>query len=77
MNNDNLINWLTDSRSAEYFGRTFAIRADLLANLITGRGSVAEIAKEYSISLAAVYKHRKMALAIFQPKVDSGVFLKC
>ena len=39
MKNDNLIQWLADGKSAAYFGKSFSIRADVLASVITGQGN--------------------------------------
>jgi hypothetical protein len=63
--NGNLIEWLTDSRSAEYFGRAFAIRADVLVRLINGTGSLAEIGGKDKVSRQAIHKHFKKARTIY------------
>ncbi len=65
MKNDNLIQWLSDPKSAEYFGRSFAIRADVLAHLITGAGSLAEIGRTHGVSRQAVQKHAAKSRAIY------------
>jgi hypothetical protein len=67
MKNENLIEWLTDSRSAAFFGRSFAIRADVLAHLITGNGSQSEIGRKHKVSKQAVWKHAQKARTIFFP----------
>ena len=70
MQNDNLKQWLTDPRTAEYFGKTFKLRADVLAAVIAG-GNLAEIARQHGVSRAAASKQARRATAIFarQPTV--------
>ncbi len=79
MKTDNLAEWLSDPKTAAYFGRAFQVKADILAQIITGDGALVDIAAKHKISLAAIYKHRAKALKIFQPKVepfDSAALLK-
>ena len=61
----NLTHWLIDRRSTGFFGRTFAIRADVLALLLTGTGSLNEIARTHGITRQAVERHLKKAKAIY------------
>ena len=70
MRNHNLEEWLTAPATAAYFGRAFQVKADILAQILTGEPSLVDIAKRHEISLTAVYKHRAKALKIFQPKVE-------
>lgn len=72
MKNDNLIQWLTDEKSAAYFGKSFSIRADVLAQIITGNGSQADIARAHGVTKQAVQKHAKQARRIFFEPSDNG-----
>jgi len=72
MKNDNLIAWLTSPSAAAYFGRAFAIRADVLAHLITGDGSLAEIGRKHGVSRQAVHRHAVKARAIYFPPSIAG-----
>ena len=63
--NDSLVAWLTDPRSEAYFGTGFNIRADALAYVITGKGTLEEIAQRNGVSKQAVHKHVKRARQIF------------
>lgn len=65
MKNDNLIQWLTDEKSAAFFGRAFAIKADVLAHLLTGNGTLADIGRRRGISRQAVHKHAVKARKIY------------
>jgi predicted transcriptional regulator len=83
MKNENLIQWLTAEKSAVYFGKSFAIRADVLAQILTGTGTLADIARHHGVSRQAVQKHAKQARRIYfeppgngQPPVDCFATLK-
>jgi hypothetical protein len=56
--------WLTDPRTAEYFGTTFRLRADVLAAVIT-RGNLAAVARQHGVSRAAASKQARLAKSIF------------
>jgi hypothetical protein len=72
MKNDNLIQWLNDSRGEIYFGRAFTIKADVLAHLLTGEGTLADIGRRRGISRQAVHKHAVKARKIyFTPSLGS------
>lgn len=60
----NLLRWLTDRRTAEYFGDTFKLRADVLAAVITG-GNLAEVARQHGVTRAAASKSARRAKALF------------
>jgi hypothetical protein len=60
----NLVRWLTDARTAEYFGDTFKLRADVLAAVITG-GNLAAVARQHGVTRAAASKSARRAKAIF------------
>lgn len=62
---NNITAWLTSPKAARYFGRGFLIRADVLAHLISGRGTLADIAKVHGVSRQAVHKHARKARVIF------------
>ncbi|HUZ07477.1 MAG TPA: hypothetical protein VMV89_08305 [Candidatus Paceibacterota bacterium] len=64
MKNDNLIQWLTDPRTAAYFGDTFKLRADVLAAIITG-GNLAAVARQHGVTRAATSKQGRRVRAIF------------
>lgn len=64
MHTDHLIEWLTDPRTAEYFGPTFRLRADVLAGAITG-GNLAKIARQHGVTRAAAAKNARRAKQIF------------
>ena len=72
MKNDNLAKWLTDSKSAVYFGRSFTLRAAVLAYLITGDGTLAEIGRKHGVSRQAVHRHAVKARAIYFPPSIAG-----
>jgi hypothetical protein len=61
---DFLLQWLTDPRTAEYFGPTFRLRADVLAAVITG-GNLAEVARQHDVTRAAAAKNSSRAKRIF------------
>lgn len=61
---NHLRDWLTDPRTAKFFGRVFAIRADALALAIAG-GSVTELAKKHGISRSKASRHVSRARRIF------------
>ncbi len=63
--NDNLIQWLTDEKSAAFFGRAFAVKADVLAHLLTGEGTLADIGRRRGISRQAVHNHAVKARKIY------------
>jgi hypothetical protein len=60
-----LIARLTDARAQKYFGRGFALRAEVLAAIQTGERSLYSIAKEYGVSCQAVSKIAKRAREIY------------
>jgi hypothetical protein len=72
MKNSNLIEWLSDKKSVAYFGKSFAIRADVLAHLITGDGSLAEIGRQHGVSRQAVQKHAVKARTIYFEPTTGG-----
>lgn len=72
MKNQNLIKWLTGDKAADYFGKSFSIRADVLAQMLTGSGSLADIARRHGVSRQAVQKHAKQAHRIYFDTADSG-----
>ena len=65
---DNLAAWLTDPRTAKFFGRSFLVRADVLAHLLTGRGTLSDIGRVHGLSRQAVHKHARQARQIFSIK---------
>ena len=59
-----ILEWLNDPRTAEYFGPTYRLRADVLAAVITG-GNLAEVARQHNVTRAAAAKNSKRAKRIF------------
>ena len=63
--NNNLVQWLTNPLASAYFGRAFALKADVLAGVITG-ANLAEIAKRHGVTRQAAtmqaIRARKMLL---------------
>jgi hypothetical protein len=62
--NSNLAAWLSDPRTAQYFGDTFKLRADVLAAVIT-RGNLAAVARLHGVTRAATSKTARLAKSIF------------
>ena len=61
----NLARWLTDARTAEYFGGdTFRLRADVLAAVIIG-GNLAAVARQHGVSKQAAWKQSKRTRDVF------------
>jgi transcriptional regulator of acetoin/glycerol metabolism len=67
MRNNHLAEWLADKRGEAYFGRTFAVRASVLAHLLTGEGSLADVAREHGVSRQAIHKHYRRAVKVYGP----------
>lgn len=69
--NSNLARWLTDARTAEYFGGdTFRLRADVLAAVIIG-GNLAAVARQHGVSKQAAWKQAQRARAAFDGQLGS------
>jgi hypothetical protein len=62
--NTNLARWLTDARTAAFFGSSFALKADVLACLIR-RGNLSDVARAHGVSRAAASKQGRRAKALF------------
>jgi hypothetical protein len=58
---NHLAAWLSDPRAAQYLGRAFVLKIQVLDHLITRRGSLAAIAREHGVTDQAVGKHAKRA----------------
>jgi hypothetical protein len=63
----NLINRLCDAKAIRYFGRGWALRAEVLAQMQTGSRSLSDIGREYHVSKQAVSRIAKRARAIYRP----------
>jgi hypothetical protein len=61
----NLALWLSDPRAGEFFGKAFSLKLAVLAHIVTGAGTQAQIAREHRITRQAVHKHSKRAERIF------------
>ena len=65
MKNQNyLLEWLLDPRTAEYFGPTYRLRADVLAAYIQG-GNLSVVARAHGVTRAAATKNGRRAQRIF------------
>lgn len=62
--NSNLARWLTDARTAEFFGASFTLKADVLACLIQ-RGNLSDVARAHGLTRAAASKQARRAKALF------------
>jgi hypothetical protein len=62
---DNLAHWLTDARMAEFMGRGFQLKFDVLEHLQTGKGTLAEIARKHGVSKQAAQQQAARAVRIF------------
>ena len=58
---ENLANWLSDARAILYFGRAFQIKAAVLVHLISGKGSLGEIARQHNVGRNAITRYAKNA----------------
>lgn len=62
--NSNLARWLTDPRSAEFFGSSFQLKAAVLVCVIQGE-SLAGVARRHGVTRSAVSKHYRKAKSIW------------
>jgi hypothetical protein len=62
---DNLARWLTDARTAEFFGHAWKLKADILVCMIEG-GNLADVARQHGVTRAAASKHFRRAKTIWQ-----------
>jgi hypothetical protein len=62
---DNFAAWLSAPASEKFFGRGFVIKLAVLVHLMTGNGSLAEIAKKNGVSRQAVHEHAVKAREIY------------
>jgi hypothetical protein len=70
---DYLKDWMTSDAVLSYFGRPFALKADVLATLLTG-GNLSDVARKYGVTRGAVSKQGRRAkeiLATFSNQIDS------
>ena len=61
----NLIDRLCNEKAIRYFGRSWALRAEVLAQLKSHSRSLSDIAREYHVSKQAVSKIAKRARGIY------------
>jgi hypothetical protein len=59
-----LLDWLSSEAALRYFGKSYAIRVDVLAALLTG-GNLAAVARKHGVTRAATSKQHCRARAIF------------
>jgi hypothetical protein len=57
--------FLADSRSDKYFGKSFCFKCAILAQVLSGVGTLTEIAREHRVSKQAASRHAASARAIF------------
>jgi hypothetical protein len=60
-----LVDRLTAPESARFFGRSFALKCEVLANLEAGNRSLADIGREYHVTRQAVAKVAQQARAAY------------
>jgi hypothetical protein len=65
MKKSNLERWLADPRADEYFGRSFALRFAVLAQVVSGTGTLADVGRRHGASKQAASKHAAKARRIF------------
>ena len=61
----NLIGWFSGAKAERYFGQAFSIRADVLAYLVTGNGTLTEIALAHGVTKQAAQKQARRAREIY------------
>jgi hypothetical protein len=71
-NGDNLAAWLTSPESKVYFGAAWALKADVLAAVITG-GNLSDVAREHRVTRAAASAQAVRAKSIFPALVKSDL----
>ncbi len=74
-NENHLEQWLTHPGADEYLGRTPGLKLAVLLHLVTGEGSLVEIAHRFNVSKQALTKHAAAARRCFgledgKPQVD-------
>ena len=62
--NSHLAAWLAHPATAEYFGESFTLKADVLACLIR-RGNLSAVARTHGLTRAAASKQARRAKALF------------
>jgi hypothetical protein len=70
-----LIKFLRSAQADAYFGKTFLLRADVLAHHLSGQGTLTVLAIKHRVTKSAMTRHARRAREIFgepnTPKVDS------
>ena len=61
----NLEKWLSDPRADDYFGKSFSFKLSILAQVRTGDGTLAAIAREHHVCKQAATRHAAKARSIF------------
>lgn len=65
MKQTHLTEWLTDKRADHYFGKSFAFRFAVLAQVVSGIGTLTEVARQHGVSKQSASKHAIKAREIF------------
>ncbi|MGC3958417.1 MAG: hypothetical protein QM813_10885 [Verrucomicrobiota bacterium] len=58
------VEFLGTPESDRYFGRTFVVKADVLATLLSG-GKLCDVAAKHRLTKSALTRHAKRARAVF------------
>jgi hypothetical protein len=61
----NLEAWLADPRADQYFGSSFRLKWNVLAQIINGRGSLVSLARRHGVTRQAVHRHAQTARKLF------------
>ena len=72
MKKNYLISWLGDDRATAYFGKSFALRADVLALVLTGQGTLADIARRRGVSRQAAHRQAVRARQVYGPPTSTA-----
>jgi len=72
MRTNHLISWLSDNRAKAYFGKSFALKADVLALALTGKGTLAEIARRRGVSRQAAHRQAVLARQVYGPSTSTA-----
>jgi len=72
MKKDHLVNWLSDDRATLYFGGSFGLRADVLAHVLTGQGTLADIARRRGVTRQAAHRHAVRAREVYGPPTSTA-----
>jgi len=63
---NHLSEWLADPRMDVYLGRTASLKIAVLAHHLTGQGTLAAIARRFSVSKQALTRHARQCREVFR-----------